>query len=71
MALVLLDIFTEVVLAQIAKSKLDAHGIPAFLFDEQVGGNIFPSVTTFSIRLMVSEDDFEEAGAVLKEDAGE
>jgi hypothetical protein len=71
MALVLLDIFTEVVLAQIAKSKLDTHGIPAFLFDEHISGNIYPSFANFGVRLMVSEDDFEEAGAVLKEDAGD
>ncbi len=71
MALVLLDVFTEVVLANIAKLKLDANGIPAFLFDEHIGGSIYPSFTNFAIRLMVLEDDFEEAGAVLKEEAGE
>ena len=63
--LVQLGRFTELVEAQIARATLEAHGIPAFLFDEHLGGNQFPPVTLFGIRLMVPEEYREEAARLL------
>ncbi len=55
--------FTE---AQIAKSALEAHDIPAFLFDEHLGGNQFPPAVLTGFRLMVPEDCLEEAARLLE-----
>ena len=64
--LVLLDSFTDLVEAQIARATLEAHGIPAFLFDENLHGNLFPSAALFGIRLMVPEDRLEAAARLLE-----
>ena len=68
--LVLLDSFTDLVEAQIARATLDAHGIPAFLFDENLHGNLFPSAALFGVRLMVPEDRVEEAARLLDTEPG-
>ncbi|MDH3229120.1 MAG: DUF2007 domain-containing protein [Alphaproteobacteria bacterium] len=63
--LVLLGSFASLAEAQVARATLDAHGIPSFLFDENLHGNLFPSVALFGARLMVPEDRLEEAALLL------
>jgi hypothetical protein len=60
-----LKTFNELAEAQIVKAKLDAHDIPAFLFDEHLGGNLFPTAALTGFRLMVPEDRLEEAVRLL------
>ena len=62
--------FTDNGEAHIVKAKLEANGIPAFLFDEHMGGNMYPSVAIFGVRLMVSEVDLESALALVSETDG-
>jgi len=64
--LVQLDSFANLAEAQIARATLDAHGIPAFLFDENLHGNLFPSVALSGVRLMVPEGRVEEAARLLE-----
>ncbi len=64
-ALVPVKTYNAFVEAQIAKSKLEAHDIPAFLFDEHLGGNQFPPAVLPGFRLMVPEDCLEEAARIL------
>jgi len=63
--LVQLKVFANLVEAQIARATLEAHGIPAVLFDEQMGGNLFPAVALFGTRLMVPEACLDEAARLL------
>ena len=71
--LVILKIFDDFGEARIAKAKLEADQIPAFLFDEHMGGNLFPPVAMFGVRLMVPEADLEEAARLIanEPDAGQ
>lgn len=69
--LILLKTFADPGEARIARATLEAYGIRAFLFDEGMGGNMFPSTALVSVRLMVSEDDAEEAAALLAPDPGQ
>lgn len=55
--------FTE---AQIAKSKLEAHGIPVFLFDEHLGVTRFSFAALPEFRLMIPEDCLQEATRLLE-----
>lgn len=64
--LVQLKIFMDIVEARIAMSVLEASDIPAFLFDEHLGGNIFPPVSLLGVRLMVPEDRAAEAAELLE-----
>lgn len=66
--LVVLGTFANIVEAQIARAKLEAYDVPAFLFDEHLGGNLFPIVAMTGVRLMVLEDHLEEASRLLDED---
>lgn len=58
--------FDNVIAANIAKTKLDAYGIPCFLTEENFTGlyplmnNIFPGV-----RLHIFEKDFDQAQEIL------
>ncbi len=58
--------FDNVIAANIAKTKLDAYGIPCFLTEENFTGlyplmnNLFPGV-----RLHVFEKDFDRAQEIL------
>ncbi|MBS1559640.1 MAG: DUF2007 domain-containing protein [Bacteroidetes bacterium] len=53
--------------ANLAKTKLDAHGIPCFLTDESFTGvypirnNVFPGV-----RLHIFEQDMNQAADILR-----
>ena len=64
--LVQLKTFNEFAEAQIVKAKLEAHEIPAFLFDEHLGGNLFAPVALTGFRLMVPEDRLEEATLLVE-----
>ena len=54
--------------ANIAKSKLDAYGIPCFLTEENMS-NLYPGPNMFSIkvRLHIFDYDKERAEQILKE----
>lgn len=58
--------FDNVIAANIAKTKLDAYGIPCFLTEENFTGlyplmnNIFPGV-----RLHIFEKDFDQTQEIL------
>ena len=68
MALVELRRFANSFEAGLARSSLAAAGIHSFLFDTEmswVGGDLV------SIRLMVDEDEREDADALLSEDGAE
>jgi len=64
--LVQLKTFNDFAEAQIVKAKLEAHDIPAFLFDEHLGGNLFPPVALTGVWLMVPEDCLEEAARLVR-----
>lgn len=53
--------------ASLAKSKLDAYGIPCFLTDEHMAGLYPIHNTRLSVRLHLFEKDREQAQAVLTE----
>jgi hypothetical protein len=60
--------FDNVIAANIAKTKLDAYGIPCFLTEENFTGlyplrnDIFPGV-----RLHIFERDFDQTKVVLED----
>lgn len=64
--------YDTVIQANLAKTKLDAYGVPCFLTEENFTGlypfrnDIFPGV-----RLHIFEKDQERVREVLKEEAGE
>ncbi|MFM7195943.1 MAG: putative signal transducing protein [Bacteroidota bacterium] len=66
--IVTLETYSNAALAGLAKSRLDAYGIPCFLSGETVGA-LYPfTVDTFSgIRLQVFERDAEQAKQLLSE----
>lgn len=64
MALVVLKVFDDPVEAQVARATLEAHDILTFLFEEH---NPYPAYAMAPVRLMVSEDDFESAAALINE----
>lgn len=54
--------------ANIAKTKLDAYGIPCFLSDENLAGlGILMHQSIGRVRLHVFEADKERAAEILKE----
>jgi len=61
--------YDTVILANLAKTKLDAYGIPCFLTEEHftslypIRNEIFPGV-----RLHIFEKDRDQVDEVLKED---
>jgi hypothetical protein len=66
--IVVFKAFDSVVEANLAKTKLDAYGIPCFLTDENFVGlypirnEVFPGV-----RLHIFERDFDQVGEILAE----
>jgi len=62
--------FQTPALAGLAKSKLDAYGIPCFLSEENMGA-LYPfSMNGFSgIRLHVFKQDLERTKEILEEDS--
>ena len=66
--LVELGRYADPMLGAIVRGRLEAAGIPAFCFDS--GMNIAEGAPMlFQVRLMVLEEDLDEARAVLAEDA--
>ena len=60
--------FETVIEANIAKTKLDAYGVPCFLTDENLAG-LYP-LNYFrqgQVRLHIFEPDFERAREILSE----
>jgi len=67
MELVELKTYDSSILANIAKSKLNACGIESFIFNENIS-SILPfyyNLLGRGVRLMVLEDDFERAKSLL------
>ncbi len=60
--------FNDSIAASMAKSKLDAYGIPCFLTGEHMAG-LYPGerVIPFDVRLYVFERDQDRAAEVLME----
>jgi hypothetical protein len=60
--------FENAIDANIIKTKLDAHGIPCFLTEENLA-NLYPTLNLLSngVRLHLFEKDIEWAKEVLKE----
>jgi hypothetical protein len=67
--IIVFDAYDTVVQANLAKTKLDAYGIPCFLTDENfinlypIRNDIFPGV-----RLYIFERDLDHAKEVMKEE---
>lgn len=61
--------FDTVIAANIAKTKLDAYGIPSFLTEENIS-NLYPGqpFLTFTVRLHLFAKDEEKAREVLIEE---
>jgi hypothetical protein len=66
--IVVLKQFDDAIVANIAKTKLDAYGIPCFLTEENMA-NLYPGQNAFSfrVRLHIFKKDTEEASRVLVE----
>lgn len=64
--LVVLETFNNVAMAGIAKSKLDAYGIPCMLTDE-TATVLYPLPFT-GVRLQVLASDASEARRILDEE---
>lgn len=64
--IVVFRVFDEAIQAHIAKSKLDAYGIPCFLTEENMA-NLYPGVNlnAFKIRLHLFESDVARAADIL------
>ena len=64
--------FTDNIEASLAKSKLDAHGIPCFLTEENMAG-LYPGqqLLAIPIRLHIFKRDIEEVSRVFMEMQGE
>jgi hypothetical protein len=68
--IVLLKTFDLVIDAGLAKAKLDAHGIPCFLTNEN-NAYALPINPHFSTRLMVFKNDVDRAHEILDDQSGE
>jgi hypothetical protein len=66
---VVYETFETAIKANLAKTKLDAYGVPCFLSDENLAGT-FP-LNYFSmgqVRLHIFEDDTDRVREVLEEE---
>lgn len=69
--IVVFEAYDTVILANLAKTKLDAYGIPCFLSDENFVGlypirnEVFPGV-----RLHIFKKDIDRAREILNPDPG-
>ncbi len=61
--------FDNGIVANIAKTKLDAYGIPCFLTEENMAG-LYPgqSFFAFSVRLHIFSSDQERAEQILQDE---
>ncbi len=60
--------YDTVVEANLAQTKLDAHGIPCFLTDEHLT-NLYPIRNAIfpGVRLHIFEKDYDEVKSILEE----
>lgn len=67
---IVLKSFQRAIDASLAKSKLDAYGVPCFLSDEHISG-LYPFYPNLAggVRLHVFESDQEQALSILTENA--
>lgn len=63
--------FESVIMANLAKTKLDAYGVPCFLSDELLG-EILPLnyLTQGQVRLHIFKDDIARVDEILKDQEG-
>jgi DNA-directed RNA polymerase subunit RPC12/RpoP len=66
--IVVYKLFDSVIDANIAKTKLDAYGVPCFLTEENLS-NLYPGqpFIAFKVRLHLFSKDLERANQVLEE----
>ncbi len=67
--IVVLQKFDSAIEASLAKSKLDAYGIPCFLTEENMA-SLYPGASTllqFNVRLHLFENDVERALQLMNE----
>lgn len=69
MSLVPLATFGTRVEADLARLTLEAEGIDAIIFDAEAN-SFFGGGGLISVRLMVLDEDFEQATRILDEDRG-
>jgi hypothetical protein len=65
MALVLLKRFESAIEASLARSYLASEGVTSFLFDVENQWDTYPRVA-IPARLMVAEEDLDEAARLLR-----
>ena len=65
MALVVLKRFGSAIEASLARSFLASEGIMSFLFDVENQWDTYPRIS-FPVRLMVAEEDLDEAAFLLR-----
>ena len=67
--IVVFKAFDNVINANLAKTKLDAYGIPRFLTEENFT-NLYPLMNDIfpGVRLHVFKQDFDQAKEVLQEE---
>jgi DNA-directed RNA polymerase subunit RPC12/RpoP len=66
--IVLLKTFDLAIDANLAKTKLDAHGIPCFLANENMANvYVLPVNILFGVRLMVFKNDVDRALEILND----
>lgn len=69
--IIVLQRFDNVIDANIAKSKLDAYGVPCFLTEENMA-NLYPGASNMmnsNVRLHIFRHDAERAQQVMHENA--
>jgi hypothetical protein len=66
MALVVLKRFDNSINASLARPFLQSEGITSFLFDLENEWNTFPRYSV-PVRLMVAEEDLDEAALLLRQ----
>lgn len=67
--IIVLKHFESAIEANIAKTKLDAYGIPCFLTDENLASLVpLPNLPAMQARLHVFEKDKAEAERILNEE---
>ena len=68
--IIVFDSFDNVILANLAKLKLDAYGIPCFITNENTT-NLYPILNGFfpAVRLCVFESDLERIKEIMEEES--
>ena len=69
MSLVELARYSTKVEADLARMELESHGIPSMIFDAGLN-NMFGGGGLIAVRLMVDDEDRDEAAAILTKEGG-